>query len=113
MSTNKITNNGDWTLQMVANGTPEQITADIKTKLQEYKFDCFFNIQAGINYDYFLSNKLQAKDFDILKAQILEVCYQVANVNVVEITNFDFNQQKRTCNIQITVNNNTTLNINL
>ena len=113
MSTNQITANGDWTSQMLLNGTQEQIIADITTKLQEYKFDCFFDIEAGINWDYFLSNKLQKQDFEVLKSQILEVCYQVVNVNVVEVVNFDYNQQNRVCTIQLKVNNTILLNVGL
>ena len=30
---------------------------NILTRLQEYKKDCFFDIDAGINYDYYLSSK--------------------------------------------------------
>ncbi len=113
MSTNTITQDGDWTSMMVLSGTQEQIAIDVKTKLQEQKNDCFFNAEAGIDWDFYLSNKLQTADFEKLKAQILEVCYQVANVLTAEITNFNYNQAQRELQIAITINQNILVSVNL
>jgi hypothetical protein len=111
MSTNIITIDGDWTAQYAESDTYEQIRSDVITKLKEIKGDCFFNIEVGIDWDYFASAKLQPSDFDVLQSQILQICYEVDNVYDVVLQAFLYNQDKRSLDIKILINN--SINITL
>jgi hypothetical protein len=105
MSTTSITTDGDWFIPIIlVDGSNEQIQTDVKTKLLEHKGNCFFDLNSGLNWDFYLSNKLNENDFDNLKAEILDVCYQVPNVSNVEITNAKYNRLGRSVIIQILIN---------
>ena len=105
MSTTSITTDGDWFIPIIlVDGSNEQIQTDVKTKLLEHKGNCFFDLNSGLNWDFYLSSKLNEVDFNTLKAEMLDICYQVPNVSNVEITNTTYNQLLRSMEIQILIN---------
>jgi len=113
MSTNVVTSQNDWTFVVVPNGTAEQIRNDAITKLQETKGDCFFNADAGINWNYYLSEKLTESDIIKLKSEIIEICYQINNVFDVTLEDFKINTATRTGYMVIKINENIVINVTI
>lgn len=77
--------NGDFTFGKGKNNfvaDNEAIKLDIKTRLQEWLGDCFFNMTAGIDY----LNRLDKNERENLEEEIRTVILQTKNV--VEIVNF-------------------------
>jgi hypothetical protein len=112
MSTNVVDSNGDWTMQIANNNTQEQIKNDVITKLKEYRGDCFWSYESGIDWNYFLGTKYTPGDFEALKTQILQVCYTIANVQNVVIQDFQYNQAIRSAFIVLYINNAISITIN-
>jgi hypothetical protein len=83
-----IDNNNDFNF---GNGRSDYVDNEIAlrqniiTRLQEYKKDCFFDKNAGLDYDYYLSNK---NTKDSLLKEVRYVILQTDDVMKINSINF-------------------------
>ncbi len=83
-----IDNNNDFNF---GNGRSDYVDNEIAlrqniiTRLQEYKRDCFFDKNAGLDYDYYLSNK---NTKDSLLKEVRYVILQTDDVMKINSINF-------------------------
>lgn len=90
-------NNNDWTfgkgLQNYKSGL-DAIIQNVETKLKEWKRNCFFNVDGGVDYENYLD--IGTKDFldlDIKRVILQSEGIIIINSFVSSITNRDYNCQ--------------------
>lgn len=101
MTTRAIDKNGDWVFGKGGKSYKtgiEEIKQNIATKILEWKGDCFFDTEAGIDWLNILGTK---NNTDLLRNQLLQVLSTVEEV--LEIQELQFNLQNRIFNISFSV----------
>jgi hypothetical protein len=92
--------NNDWIYGLGVNAykkETEEIKQDIKTKLLEWKGDCFFNNEAGIDW----LSRFSDSDIERLEQEITSLILKVNNV--VNVVNIDFSLENRNFDISYEV----------
>ena len=88
-----IDENGDWIFGQGLNSyksTQQAIEQNIKTKVLEWKGDCFFNLEVGIDWINFLGSNL-IDELELALKNLIIACYGVVNVTQVSVEFLDRN----------------------
>lgn len=104
MTTRAIDNNGDW---VFGNGILdyvsdlEEIKQNIITTLRSWKGDCFFDIDAGVDWYNYIGSF--GRDNDLKKDIIKNICSVDGVINVEKYDAY-LNSENRKITIQVMVN---------
>ena len=98
-----IDTNNDWTFGKGKSSYKTNelaVNQNLKTKLQEWKGDCFFDIEAGVDWKNRLAKRSQVAP---LQAEIRVVMLKVAGVTEVVNLDLNFNSTSRNLTLNYSI----------
>lgn len=98
-----IDDKNDWTCGEYKTNN-DGLAQNIKTKLQEWIGDCFFNVPTGIDWTNRLANPTAKLQQEVLLSEIRALILQIDGVVNVEELNATFNRSTRNLSVDYNVN---------
>lgn len=100
MSVRAIDKNNDWLLngKQAYNNDDLEVLQNVKTRLQQWKYNCYFALEEGVDYNNYLSDKSLLND---LKNNIIYVLINTFGVSKINDLTFNLINRKLQVNINI------------